>query len=361
MLNLTVDQQLPVISTNFDMVKAELTESIKKYKGMIVTEETLKSCKSDQGDLASARIKIDKYRLEVKKEISKPITEFENNCKILIALVEDAEKPLKEGIAVFDQKKKDANRKIAEDIITNAIAEHGLNAKYAVELIVLEKYCNLTSKPTDVKNDVEQRLFLLLQEQQQEEECIQIMKDTIENVNKGIDAKLSLEDFQSLLDMKASPVKVMQEINTRAERIKANEEKAVADKAARAEKEVQERIAKAEREAAEKVRVEERNIRIAKEKAEEVERLRLKAIEMAEKEIIFRAEAKKEGEERAKLKLEQESKLREISRNIDLNPATEKMYFIEMRVEGTLQEIKDLSQFLRDNNYNYVATNKGEI
>jgi len=378
MLNLTVDQQLPVITTNFEMVKAELTESIKKYKGMVVTEDTLKSCKTDQGDLASARIKIDNYRKSVKKEISKPITVFEDNCKVLISLVEDAEKPLKAGIAVFDQKKKDSNRKIAEDIILAAIKEHGLIEKYSVGLTVLDKYTNLTAKPKDVKNDVEQRLFLLLQEQEQEIETLQIMKDTIVNVNKNIDAKLSLQDFQSLIDMNASPVKVMAEINARAERIRLSEEKAIADKAARAEKIVQERIAKAEREAAEKTRIEERNIRIAKEAAEDTEKLRLIAIVQTE-----------ENAERLKLKatekLEQEAKLREVARNVHIgtkpirevefdkqiaekatvpdkeaNP-NEKIYFIEMRAEGTIGEITALGGFLKDNGYTYTVTDKGVL
>jgi hypothetical protein len=266
MINLEVNQILPVIQTNFDMVKASLIEEIAKYKGLVVMEEDLKGCKADQKELASMRTQIDNYRKDIKREAEKPIKAFEEQCKELIGLIVEAETPLKEGIAVFDQKKRDANKKIAEDIILEAIAEHGLNEKYSCQLTVLDKYMNLTAKPSEVKNDVEQRLFLLLQEQEQEAEVLQIMTDTIENCNKNIDAKMSMEDFQSLIDAKASPVKVMQEIQARAERIKIAEEKAVAEKAARAEKEVQERIAKAEREAAEKAAAEERQAALERER-----------------------------------------------------------------------------------------------
>jgi len=339
MQEIILNKQLPVISMNFAEVKASLIEGAEKYKNIIVTEDGLKDCKATQKDLASTRIKLDNYRKEIKKEMSKPIEMFESQCKELIALVAEVENPIKEGITVFDQKKKDANRKIAEDIITEAIKEHGLNEKYSSGLNVLDKYTNLTSKPSDVKNDVEQRLFILLQEQQQEEECLQIMKDTIENVNKNIDAKLSLEDFQSLLDMKASPVKIMQEINARAERIKFNELKAVAEKEARAEKEVLERIAKAEREAVIKA---ENLARIERELKEEKER----EVKALNQNIVIEVDPIKEVI------------IPVIEREIQLN---EKMYFIEMRVEGTLQEIKNLSQFLRDNKYNYNATDKGEM
>jgi hypothetical protein len=338
MINLEVNKQLPVIQTNFDMVKASLSESIKKYKGLIVTAEGLKECKADQKELASMRIKIDNYRKEIKKEVSKPITEFEDNCKTLIALIANAENPLKEGISIFDQKVRDTNRKNAEEIIESAIIQHGLNEKYASQLTVLEKYCNLTAKSSDIKNDVETRLFLLLQEQETEIETLQIMVDAILNVNKNIDAKLSIYDFQSLIDMKVSPVKIMAEINARGERIRKAEVQAIEDKKARAEKEVLDRIARAEREALAKAEIERKNIE------KETERIRAAGLTK----IIPVEEIKTESV------IEPEF---EFPIELELKP----IYFIEMRIEGNLDEIKALSQFLKDRQYKYLATKKGEL
>ena len=353
MLNIELEKKLPVITMNFAEVKHSLVEGAKKYKGILVTEDGLKDCKAMQSELSSTRIKLDNYRKEVKKEMTKPITEFEDKCKELIALVTEVEIPLKAGIEVFNQKVRDSKKELAESIIITFIEEEKLIPKYAEQLTVIDKYMNLTAKENEVTADIQQRGYLLLQQQEQEIETLQIMNDTIVNLNKNIDAKLSIEDFQSLIDTNTGPVKIMAEINARAERIKANELKAVADRAAAAEKEVQARIAKAEFEATEKVRIEERNIRVAKEEAEETERLRQQNLARIEREL---EEQQKEIEQ----KLSKKTIELPIEVDLTIPSVEEKMYFIEMRVEGTLQEVKNLSQFLKVNNYNYTVDAKGE-
>ena len=382
MLDINLEKQLPVITMNFSEVKASLVEGSKKYKGLIVTAEGLKDCKAMQSELSSTRIKLDTYRKTVKKEMTIPITKFEDQCKELIALVTEVETPLKAGIEVFNQKVRDEKKIIAENIILDFIKEQGLIEKYSKELNVIDKYMNLTAKDSDVVNDVASRGFLLLQEQEQEIETLQIIKDTIENLNKGIDAKIAIEDFQTLIDSKVSPVKIMSEINSRVERIKANELKAIADKAAAAEKLVQERIAKAEREAAKK------------EREASLERERLVKLEIdkkiAEEKEISRIEAdriekenQKSIDEAAEVERIRIANLpKEVIQEVEFIPVEEHvqatlivaheraesqrtkeepMYFIEMRVEATLDAVKILSKFLKDNNYNYVATKKGEI
>jgi len=355
MLELEVKQILsPVINSNFDLVKVELTESIKKYKNLIVTSEGLKGAKADQVTLSKMEKKIDDYRKLVKKEVEKPIKEFEGKCKELIGLVSEARVPLKASIEVFDEAEREKKRLVATEYINKTIVDLLLNDKHSVQLIIQDDYTNVAMTAKKIKEDIEKRGLLLQQAQQQEAENLQIIKDTIENVNRGIDAKILLEDFQEQIDRDIEVRTILFNINIRAERIKGNELKAVADKAAKAEREVQERIAKAEREAVIKAQNLDRIERELKEEKEETERLRLKAIEDVEI-----AERNKATE-----KLEQEAKLREMARNINVEAKEtpiEKMYFFESRIEGTLQQIKDLSQFLKDNNYKYEATNKGLI
>ena len=58
-------EQLPVIRINFEEMKSALTETLKDYKGIVVTEETLPTCKTTQRELASVRrrlITIEKTR-----------------------------------------------------------------------------------------------------------------------------------------------------------------------------------------------------------------------------------------------------------------------------------------------------------
>ena len=162
---------MPVIQINFEELKENLTASLKKYKNMVVTAETLPACKAQKKELASLRTKVDNYRKTKKKELSEPITAFEAQCKELIALISDAEKPLEEGIQVFDDKKRDAKRNFAQGAILEVVKELGLTEKYAIQLTVLDKYCNLTAKEIDVRNDIEQRGLVLQGEQKKEEAC----------------------------------------------------------------------------------------------------------------------------------------------------------------------------------------------
>ena len=221
-MNIT-EQQLPVIAFNFEDMKANLTQSMEHYKNLVVTEDTLSMCKSEQKELAGVRVKIDGYRKDVKKEMSKPIEEFEGKCKQLIALVEDAEKPLKEAISVFDDKKRAEKRLVAEEIIKEMIEKHGLKGEYAAELTVLEPYCNLTSTRKAVAEDIEQRAFIAISKQQTYEALLEMIQGTIDNANQGINTKLSISDFEYHIRNRMPGIAIIAEINKRAEMIRIAE------------------------------------------------------------------------------------------------------------------------------------------
>lgn len=218
-----LDKQLPVIRFDFDNLKKQLTQAVADYKNLVVTEDQLSLCKEKQRELAGLRNKIDKYRKDVKAEMSKPIGEFEERCKELIKIVEQAEKSLKDGIQVFDNKKREEKRKIAEQLRHAIIEQHELKPKYAEQLTILDKYMNLTAKASEVREDLEQRAFLLLSEQNKEEEMMAIINDAIENANKTINSKLSIQDFQRLIDRGLSARDIIAEINMRAEQIRQAE------------------------------------------------------------------------------------------------------------------------------------------
>ena len=214
-----VSESLPVIQINFDEMKTALTDTLKKYNGIVVTEETLSGCKTTQKELAGVRIKIDTYRKDKKKELSKPIEAFENQCKELISLIEKAEQPIKEGIKEFDDVKREEKRKVAEELIKTVIAETELNEKYGIRLDVLDKYCNLTAKDSEVRSDLETRAMTLRVEQDREAELIEIIKDTIEAENQRITAKLNFDDFRRLIDRGMQTKDILAEVKARAESI----------------------------------------------------------------------------------------------------------------------------------------------
>lgn len=214
-----VNEVMPVIEINFDVMKAALTEKVSFYEGLIVTEESLKVCKEEQKELAALRRQIDTYRKDKKKELSEPITRFENQCKELIGIIDKVEKPIKEGIAFFDDKRRAEKRAQAEAIAAEVAEETGLNEEFAARLTVIDKYCNLTAKKSDVQADLELRAIALKQEQDREEELLKIMVDTLEYENQKIQNKLQLKEFVSMAKRGYSTSEVIQQIKKRAEEI----------------------------------------------------------------------------------------------------------------------------------------------
>lgn len=212
-------ESLPVIKINFDELKLALTETLESYKGIVVTEDSLSSCKSTQRELAGVRNKIDTYRKDKKKILSKPIADFENQCKELISLVEKAEQPIKDGIKVFDDLKREEKRKQALELIEEVATEQELNEKYASRLEVLDRYCNLIAKSSEVKDDLTSRAMTLKVEQDREIELIEIIKDTINTENEKINTKLKFTDFQRYIDRGVSTKEILQEIKMQSDRV----------------------------------------------------------------------------------------------------------------------------------------------
>ena len=243
--DINVNSQLPVIHSNFEEVKATLDTLLGKYKNLIVTEETLKDCKATQKELAGLRNKIDARRKEVKQEIEKPIKAFEEECKKLGAMIEEVEKPIKEGIQFYDNQRREEKRQIAEKIIAEIIEKHGIYGKYAAELTVIDKYVLLGATEKEVKEDVEYRAFILLEKQKKEEERKKVLETSIENENKTLDIKLSPSEFTHLVTTEKEASEIISYISDIAQGRREQEQKAKE----RLEAEKQEAINKAVQEA----------------------------------------------------------------------------------------------------------------
>lgn len=227
-MDIQVNKQLPVITINFDEVKANLITNTEKYKGLIVTEESLKDCKATQKDLAGLRNKLDGYRKDVKKEMERPIKDFEGQCKELIHLIEEVEKPIKLGIAEFDNKKKEEKQLKAQEIIANTVITLGLEKKYADELTVLDKYLNLSASAKSVVEDIEQRAAALKQQQNADKAKAEMLKATIETtleaVNKTIKTPLEYRDFEKYIEFGWDIARIVREINDRADLVRKAEQ-----------------------------------------------------------------------------------------------------------------------------------------
>lgn len=221
---ITIEEEVvPVIHINYEQVKNGLMATLHQYTGIVVSEQNLQLCKSMQRELAGIRSKIDNYRKEKKKELSAPITAFESQCKELISMVEEAEKPIKEGIKVYDDQRREKKKKVAESIREEVIEQVGLESGYANRLGIVDKYFQLTATESDVRQSLLADAMQLKAEQDANREKIDMIRDIVNHENQKINHKLKLEDFEKLLEDGMSASSVIHQVYQRSREIYAAE------------------------------------------------------------------------------------------------------------------------------------------
>lgn len=319
MKEIELNKQLPVITFNFEEVKASLEEGLKKYSNIVVTDENLKDCKATQKDLSKLSKELDTYRKDVKRELEKPIKEFEGQCKELIVLIKQVEEPIKKNIAVYDDKKREEKKKYAQTIINDLVCKLELIPKYADQLTVLPKYCNLTSSKKSIREDLEQRSETLKSQQVAEKTALEMAKTSIlsaiETENQTCPVALQNEDYVKYIG-KWELKTILSMIHKDANKFREAEQ-------------------------------------IAKEKA---------AKELEEKTKIEAASKSETSKEETKPK-------EEVNIPVDLGTTkptvnTKKdssQYYVVMEVKGPMDKIQALSKFLQANGYDYKALKKGKV
>lgn len=197
-MDVTLVQAEPVVM-DYETMKERLTATLRQYDDIEVTAETLKSCKDTQKEIAGLRRQLDDFRRAVKKRYQEPLQIFEDQIKSMIAMVDEVESPLKQGIKEFDDLRRAEKKEQAEKIIAELIEEYELNEKFARQIEFKKSYTNLTAKESDVRTDVDAQCMLLKQQQDNEESIKKTIINAVEIQNKGITAKLVPEVYISLI------------------------------------------------------------------------------------------------------------------------------------------------------------------
>lgn len=213
------EEQLPVISMNFEEMEERLKGMLTQFKRLKVTDETLPLCKEKQKELAGWKRKIDSFRKDKKKELSKPIVEFEEQCKELILRISEVESPIKEQIETFDDEKREEKRKVAVEILKEVARKVGLNDKFYERLEIKKEYMNLTAKEGGVKKDIEAQALVLISEQRREEENESIVRTLVDQKNRNIKTQMNANDFVAKLEKGYSLTDVTESIDEMAQSI----------------------------------------------------------------------------------------------------------------------------------------------
>ena len=196
-----------ILEFNFEGLKNQLNEKLDNYRDLVVTEENEKEMAKEKANLNKLITAIEDYRKNQKKEMSKPITEFESKCKELSNLVLEVTNPLKEQLDNFENIRRKEKENKAKELIDNTIEKFELNKKYASLLNIKDTYLNKTQKENKTIEDLELRASLLKQSQENEialekarNEKMDLIQKEIEKNNKKYIVSLKLSNFNFLLD-----------------------------------------------------------------------------------------------------------------------------------------------------------------
>jgi hypothetical protein len=98
-----INQGLQVIDFNYEAIKADLTQKLEQYQGLVVTEDGVKEAKKDRAALNGLKKAMDDKRISAKKLYLAPFDAFEAKVKELVSLVDKPVAAIDAQIKAFEQ------------------------------------------------------------------------------------------------------------------------------------------------------------------------------------------------------------------------------------------------------------------
>ena len=182
------------IDFNYDSIVEQLEEVLEKYNGLVFTDDNVDDCKKTIAELRKGKKALNDFRLDIKKQLTVSVTEFENDCKSLTSRIDEVIDPLLEQYDEFEEDRKEDKRKKVKFEMEELIKVSGLNEKYASEVLIEPSYLNKSKTMKVIKEDIKEKIGQVKILQDQEDTNLQIISDTIKRVNKDNNLNLISEN-----------------------------------------------------------------------------------------------------------------------------------------------------------------------
>ena len=187
-LSTDIKQSIPnAIVFNFEELKAELSEKIKPYETLAVTEDDLKSAKSDKATLNKLKKALNDKKVEVKKEYISPLENFEKQVKELVEIID-------KGVKDFEKKEVDEKLKEIASFYVEEFPDYYEVLK--LEKVIPNKWQNKTSKLETIKQEIRDKVFKF----ENDIKVIKAMK--LECEEQMLDAYIETLDMSAALQKK---------------------------------------------------------------------------------------------------------------------------------------------------------------
>lgn len=167
---ISVEMETPEIKiTNKEKLDALVDAVVKKYSGIIVTEDTLKECKQTLTELRKLSKELNAKRLEKQRQYETPVKEFKAQIDAYINQINDVISDIKQGTDEFEEKRKAEKQEAIQNLINEMASNYGVGP----ETIEIDK--KWLNKSTTMKK-VAEEIGNKMKEQQRLDDDWKIIK-----------------------------------------------------------------------------------------------------------------------------------------------------------------------------------------
>ena len=155
-LQINVNQQAGVISTNFGEVKEALLAQMEVYKELEVTEENKAERKKDIATLRKMIKAVNDKRIEVKKECLKPYESFEKQATELVNIINEPVGLIDSQVKEYEDKQRLEKISEIDKIFTEVVGD--LIDNVSLDRIREDKWENVATSLKSIKEDMVAKL-----------------------------------------------------------------------------------------------------------------------------------------------------------------------------------------------------------
>ena len=125
---ISVEMETPEIKiTNKEKLDALVDAVVKKYSGIVVTEDTLKECKKTLTELRKLSKELNTKRLEKQRQYETPVKEFKAQIDAYINQINDVISDIKQGTDEFEEKRKAEKQEAIQNLINEMAGNYGVD------------------------------------------------------------------------------------------------------------------------------------------------------------------------------------------------------------------------------------------
>lgn len=194
---LDISPTLPVLSFNFDQLKAWATALTERYENLVVTEDAVADVKRDMAELNKTKKAIDDARKEAVRQVSEPIRSFEAQIKEVCGIFDSAYAALSTQVKRFEDQQREEKRVKVKEIIDQLLADMpDLHDGKRLCISMEERWLNKTTSLKSVREDVQAIIQKAIENDRREVELEQARKDramAIESHVKNLNARYGTE------------------------------------------------------------------------------------------------------------------------------------------------------------------------